>query len=137
MGWRIASALILMVVGFTAATQFIAHVFAYQAALGAPLLTIGETRIYVPWSVATWDARWAERFARPFAISRLISFASVAIAALVVASALVKSRALKPFGATAWGGFEDCEAAGLFAAQGTVLGKFAGEILCFDGPEHQ
>ncbi|MBL8548256.1 MAG: type IV secretory system conjugative DNA transfer family protein [Hyphomonadaceae bacterium] len=137
MGWRIASALILMIVGFTAATQFIAHVFAYQAALGTPILTIGETRIYAPWSVAAWDARWAERYTRPFAISRLITFGSVAVAALVAASALVKSHVLKPFGAAAWGGFDDCEAAGLFAAQGTVLGKFAGEILCFDGPEHQ
>lgn len=137
MSWRIASALILMVVGFTAATQFLAGVFANQNALGAPLLTLGDTPFYAPWSALTWDGQWAEHYPRPFAVSRLILFVTMLGGAAIIATQFIKARAVKPFGAAAWGGFSDCEAAGLFARQGTVLGKFAGEILCFNGPEHQ
>ncbi|KAF0180758.1 MAG: type IV secretion system protein VirD4 [Caulobacteraceae bacterium] len=137
MRWRLAIALVIVTAGAVTATQFLAGIFNYQSALGAPLLSFGTARLYPPWAALAWDARWAEQFPRPFAVSRLILFAAGLAAASVVASLFAKRGVLRAFGASAWGDFADCEAAGLFADKGTVLGKFDGEILCFDGPEHQ
>lgn len=55
----------------------------------------------------------------------------------VVAIARSSRNKLPSLGAEAWAKFADAEAAGLFAARGAVLGKLDGEMLVFDGPEHQ
>ncbi len=44
---------------------------------------------------------------------------------------------MKPFAEGASSDFDAAAANGLFAKSGAVLGKLDGEILCFDGPEHQ
>jgi type IV secretion system protein VirD4 len=119
------------------ASNFIASVFDDQPALGAPLLSVGAVRFYAPWSVLLWRTRSARRFPRPFSVADAIlalgGLASVASASLL----LNRKRAVRAFGTAAWAGFEDAREAGLFAQQGCVLGKLDGEILCFDGPEHQ
>lgn len=119
------------------ATAFIGEVFGGQAALGPRLATFGETAIYPPWAIFEWTPRFADDFPKPFAIARLIVFAGFVAAACVFALVLKGKTKLKPFGQDAWGKFEDAEDAGLLASTGTVLGKLDGEILCFDGPEHQ
>jgi type IV secretion system protein VirD4 len=124
------------------ATAFIGDVFGGQAALGPRLATFGETAIYPPWVIFDWTAKFANDFPKPFAIARLIVFVGFVAAACAFALALKGKAKLKPFGRDAWGTFKDAEAAGLFASTGTVLGKLGsgehgGELLCFDGPEHQ
>lgn len=137
MGWRLGLALLAALAGASAATQFLAGVFGGHAALGAPLVTLGKLQLYAPWRCLDWDGEWAARFPRAFAVSRLILFASTLVSLGLVARAVARRGAIKAFGAAAWGSAADCAAAGLFAAQGAVLGKVGGEILCFDGPEHQ
>ncbi len=132
------------IVGFTIfaaslwlATQTIAAVFGSQAGLGPALFRVGGVAIYWPWQVLAWDHRWGGHYPRPFAIARLVELAGLA-AAIFGASLAVQAKArVKPFGVSAWARFNDVEASGLFAESGAVLGKFEGEILCFDGPEHQ
>lgn len=119
------------------ATQFIAAVFDYQAALGSPLAQIGETPLYAPWSVFVWSRDWADGFPKPFAIAHLILVGWFAGVVIVAAAAFRGQLRLKPFGQGEWGTFKDAEEAGLFAKGGTALGKLDGEILCYDGPEHQ
>ena len=132
-----SSALGLVLFSAWGATAFIGEVFGGQAALGPRLATFVEIAIYPPWAIFEWTPRFAEDFPRPFAIARLIVLLGLVAAACVFALALRSKAKLKPFGQDAWGSFKDAEAAGLFAPTGTVLGKFDGEVLCFDGPEHQ
>ena len=119
------------------ATQFVAHAFAYQNALGAPLFGAGETSIYAPWVIFSWTERWADDYPKAFAIARLIVLIGFVAGFAVATLAVSKRLKLAAFGKEAWAKFADVQAAGLFASQGAILGKLDGEILAFDGPEHQ
>jgi type IV secretion system protein VirD4 len=133
----LAFALLVAVLGASAATQFIAATFDNQPILGVPLLNIGDTALYPPWSVFGWTERWSGEFPRPFAFARLMVFAGFVAGVAIAVLGLRKPTKLPAFGMQAWAKFADLEAAGLFASQGAVLGKFAGELIAFDGPEHQ
>ncbi|GAM96905.1 coupling protein VirD4 [alpha proteobacterium U9-1i] len=119
------------------ASSFIADVFDHQPALGDPVIAIGGVRLYAPWQIFLWQARWSEAYPGPFAIGELIMFAGLIIACTVMALIMRRGHEMKPFAPGAWGDFEEAKACGLFAPLGAVLGKLDGEILCFDGPEHQ
>ncbi len=132
----VASALILLA-GASTATAYLANGFDHHGALGARFALSESITLYPPWSALSWSNRFAEQFPRPFAISNLILIATFLIALIPMRFA-IKNRAFhKPFGLAAWGKFEDAEEAGLFGQQGTVLGKLDGEILCYEGLEHQ
>ncbi len=133
----IAISFCVVLIACMSATQFIAATFSYQQALGAPLFTSGGTHLYAPWSIFDWTERWADRFPKPFAVARLIVLAGFVLSFAAAALALQRRMQLTAFGKHAWAKFADVEAAGLFAAEGTVLGKLDGEIIAFDGPEHQ
>ena len=133
----VAVAILGALLSLVAATQFIAGVFDGQAALGAPLLVLGEARIYPPWALIEWSSAWAHVYARPFATAHAILAAGITISLLFAAIAQRGRLPLPAFGRKSWGSFEDARLAGLLSAGGTVLGKLDGEILCFDGPEHQ
>lgn len=133
----IAISFSIVLVACAGATQFIAATFDQQPALGPPFLTLGETHLYAPWLIFDWTERWADQFPKPFAVARLIVFAGFTLALVIGALALQRRMKLGAFGTHAWAAFADVEAAGLFASQGAVLGKLDGEIIAFDGPEHQ
>jgi type IV secretion system protein VirD4 len=132
----IIGASLVALVGLWGATQFIAAAFGGQPALGQPLFSVG-TPYYAPWAVLEWSARWGEAYPKPFAIARLIVLAGFVLAFIGAALVIRRRLTLPQFGRHAWAKFPDVEAAGLFAPHGTVLGKFDGEIMAFDGPEHQ
>lgn len=119
------------------ASSFIADVFGHQPALGSPALSIGSARLYPPWRVFEWTARWSEAFPRPFAAAHLIALSGFVFACVIAALIMRRDHAMKPFADGAWGRFDDASASKLFASAGAVLGKLDGEVLCFDGPEHQ
>jgi type IV secretion system protein VirD4 len=118
-------------------SSFVADVFDHQPALGDPLVSAGDMRIYAPWKAIEWSARWADVYPRPFAIAQLILLAGFVSASIAVAAILRRGQEMKPFAKGAWGGFDDAAACGLFASSGAVPGKLDGEVLCFDGSEHQ
>jgi len=118
-------------------TSFIADVFDHQAVLGPPAISIGDAHLYPPWRVFEWSARWGDAFPRAFAVAQFIALIGVCAGALVAALILRRTHGMKPFADGAWSDFGDAQNCGLFASSGTVLGKLDGEILCFEGPEHQ
>jgi type IV secretion system protein VirD4 len=122
--------------GSVGATQTLAHIFRYQPALG-DALSVHGVRLYWPWAWLEWERTWGSDYPRPFAFASLIGGAGLALALLAPALVLRRARALRPFGKDAWASFADIAAAGLFASQGAILGKLDGEIIAFDGPEHQ
>jgi type IV secretion system protein VirD4 len=132
----LASSFFVTLGSLCAATQWLASVFDHQAALG-PAIVVGEYRLYPPWSVLTWSARWGETYPRPFLIAQLIVLGSFVGAIVIVAIAFKRARNIPAFGEGQWGGFAEAMSLGLFARSGVVLGKLDDEILCFDGPEHQ
>jgi len=119
------------------ASSFIAAVFEHQPALGRTVVLLGDIGLYPPWRVLQWSARWSDDFPRPFAVAHLIVLSGFVLACIAAATIMRRSHRMKPFAEGAWSGFEDALACGLFARSGAVLGKLDGEILCFDGPEHQ
>ncbi len=123
--------------GLWTATQWLASVFGAQAALGPLVLSVGGAPIYPPWAMFDWSARWSEAYPKPFAAAHLIVLAGFVAGFLVIAIAARRTFDIKPFGKDAWASFDDLERANLFASQGSVLGKFDGELIAFDGPEHQ
>jgi type IV secretion system protein VirD4 len=50
----VIAGLVLLLVVNAAATQFIAHRFAYQAALGIPVYSFGDASVYQPFAWAPW-----------------------------------------------------------------------------------
>lgn len=120
-----------------AATHFLSIVFNQQPALGEPLIGEGARAIYPPWAVLSWSLQWSDIYPKPFAAAHLIILFGLLIAVAIAAIAARRGLEVKPFGKDAWASFKDLKAANLFAKSGSVLGKFDGEIVAFDGPEHQ
>lgn len=132
-----ATSSLLLLAGLALATGFIADVFEGHPALGGPVLKLGGAPVYSPFAVIAWSEVHGPDFPKPFAVARLIVLAGF-VAAVLAFALLIRTRTKpQPFGVDAWGRFEDAKDAGLFAMRGTPLGKLDGEILCFDGPEHQ
>lgn len=125
---RALGAAAIGVAAMSASTQYLAHVFAYQDALGA-----NAWGLYPPWRGLAWSLRWGDLYPWPFFVAQIIFICGL-IAALALVFGLKPSA--KPFGLRAWADFADVEAAGLFAKRGIVIGRFQGELLCYDGPEH-
>lgn len=119
------------------ATQLMASAFGNQPALGQPLARWLDAVIYSPWAVFDWSARWGDAYPKPFAAAHFIILAGFVTGVLIVAIGARRKFQVKPSGQGAWASFNDIKAANLFAPSGSVLGKFEGEIVAFDGPEHQ
>lgn len=119
-----------------AATQWLAHIFSYQSALGGSI-SFGAAHLYWPWSWVQWDRDWAALYPRPFAASRLMLIGGFVFATACAAAASARSIPIRPFGKRAWGSLKDARSLGLLASTGMVLGKLRGRILAYDGPEHQ
>lgn len=121
---------LLAISGPWIATHFVADIFGHQQALGAPLMSFGDARLYPPFAIFEWNERFAAHYPRPFAVAGLILCAGFA----AVGAALwlfVKLTSLKrAFGAKAWAARADVSAAGLLAKHGLVLGRFGRDILC-------
>ncbi len=136
-GVAAAASLLILVLTFSAATQFIGHVFGHHRALGHRLALSETFALYPPWAVLGWSSAHAADFPRPFKLAHAMIFTGSLAALAPVASAVRPRKTQKPFGAAAWGTMKDAREAGLFASSGTVLGRLGGEILCHDGPGHQ
>ncbi|MBI1252971.1 MAG: TraM recognition domain-containing protein [Hyphomonas sp.] len=129
--------IVILMIGMSAATQFLAGVFDHHPALGSRLTLSDNVILYPPWAVLGWTSSFAEDFPHPFELAHAILFAGLMAALLPAALLMRRGNKTKPFGAAAWGTFADAKEAGLLAPSGTVLGKLDGEILCHDGPGHQ
>jgi type IV secretion system protein VirD4 len=132
-----SAAIAAVICGLHFATQYIADVFDNQPALGPPLVQLGDIRLYGFWAIIEWSTRWGDEYPRPFAVAQLTIFSGLLGGVLIFAAGARRRFRIKPFGEGAWASFSDLKAADLFAPSGSVLGKFDGEIVAFDGPEHQ
>lgn len=128
---------LLALAGPWCATQFVAHVFDQQPALGRPIAVVADTAVYPPTAIFDWNKRWRETYPRPFAVAGLILLAGAVATGAAFLLFVRSQRTRRRFGDHGWARFTDVAAAGLFATRGTVLGRFERELLVFDGEGHQ
>ena len=122
-------------VGLTVATQWTALQL-HGVPLG-PHVTIFGKRVYVPWSLLTWYRQLVD--AAPTVFQRALGIVVIhALFAAVLVIALRSRRpAVRPMGTDHWANLRDFRRAGLLKCRGTVVGRFRGHLLTYDGPEHQ
>ena len=123
-----------------AATEWTAWRLAFQPELGRPWFAPFGWLLYAPpaffWWWFAYDAYAPEIFVEGAYIA-----ASGAIAAIVVAVTMSVWRAreaktVTTYGSACWAESREIRHAGLFHAEGVVLGRWRGAYLRHDGPEH-
>ena len=151
-----ASAIALNAVAFAVATQYAASSLGYQKQLGAPAATIGDLRLYAPWSWLSWASDFGPYAPAIFHVVKLIGW-SVLLATCVPLLIALFSRKKAPstsHGSATWGGMKVLKRAGLLSGRGIVLcqtndARFTpgdrpgvwrmdrpGQLITHDGPEH-
>jgi type IV secretion system protein VirD4 len=113
--------------GLQAATQFFAHAFKYQAALGPHI-----SQIYPPWGIIRWAGKWYGQYPDAFmhAGSIGIAGAGVGMIGLVVArTVLANSSKTSEYlhGSARWANISDIRAAGLIPGARTFLQAITGK----------
>ncbi len=123
-----------------AATEWTAYQLAFQPQLGAPWFTLFGWSFYQPQEFFWWwfgyDAYAHEIFVQGGYIA-----AAGGVAALAVAVALSVRRArethrVTTYGSARWANESEIRAVGLLGDKGVVLGRWQGQYLLHDGPEH-
>jgi type IV secretion system protein VirD4 len=132
--------ILIIVAAMAAATQFVAISFGFDPALGKPWFDIGETAVYYPWRLFEWwfayEAYAPDVFMRGGAIA---ASGGMIGAAAAIAGSLWRARQnrnVTTYGSARWAKRRDIEAAGLFRNDGVFLGRWRGNYLRHDGPEH-
>lgn len=139
--WGQIIAVSTTVLGFVwIATEWTAYRLAFQPQLGAPWFTLFSWNVYQPQDFFWWwfgyDAYAHEIFVQGGYIA-----AAGGIAALAVAVALSVRRArethrVTTYGSARWANETEIRGVGLLGDKGVVLGRWQGQYLLHDGPEH-
>lgn len=122
------------------ATQMTAQSLGYQPALGSPWFMLGERPIYKPWRLFQWwyayEAYAPKVFERGGFV--VIGGAGLGIVAAIIGSILRSrhARNVTTYGSARWASCSDVRRGGLFARSGVFLGRWKGQYLRHDGPEH-
>ena len=145
-GLLIAFVLLGMVLAFAAATQYTAYQYAYDPALGEPLIGL----IYEPWAFISWSLQWGNTDPDLYQTAYLVAGSALVtvFAFYAIAVALTRRRTTANdslHGTARWASREDIQEAGLLPAKGKKAdGVFVGgyvenkmiQYLRHDGPEH-
>ncbi|MCR9196234.1 MAG: type IV secretory system conjugative DNA transfer family protein, partial [Hyphomonas sp.] len=122
------------------ATQWVAHELGYQAALGRPWFVMDGHPVYRPWRLFQWwyayEAYAPDVFAKGGAIAA--SGGLLGILAAVIGSVWRSrwERRVTTYGSARWAERRDLVRAKLLGGDGVFLGKWKGDYLRHDGPEH-
>lgn len=135
-------ALLALLAGCWTATQYFAHLYHYQPALGKH-----AGYVYVPWAIFSWVSKWFTQYERDFmeAASAGVLVAGVGLLALVVYQMIARNSAKANeflHGSARWADKADIEAAGLLGNdEGVYVGAWVDKkgtqhYLRHNGPEH-
>ncbi|MBV9509344.1 MAG: type IV secretory system conjugative DNA transfer family protein [Caulobacteraceae bacterium] len=133
--------LLALLTGLWTATQSLAGGFHYPREFGRGLADLGRIRVYPPWAVIGWYARYAKAYPRAFDEASLWGMATAMIPMGAAVAVARRFRRRPPgFGAGAWARLEDVRRAKLIDPaghiRGRVLGRFGGRYLTYGGVEH-
>ncbi len=139
--WGQLIAVFAVVLGFVwAATEWTAWALAFQPELGRPWFEALGWPVYYPPLFFWWWFCFDAYAHRVFVEGGYIA-ASGGIAGFLIAVAMSLWRAREAkrtitYGSARWATRQEIGEAGLLSPDGVVLGKFKGEYLRHDGPEH-
>ncbi len=122
------------------ATEWTAWRLAYQPELGAPWFRLGHFPVYAPPAFFWWWYAF-DAYAREIFYEGAVIAASGGLIAIPVAIAMSvwrarEAREVTTYGSARWATAREVEAAGLVGCDGVVLGRYHGDYLRHDGPEH-
>ena len=131
----------LVVLGFVwAATEWTAYQLAFQPQLGEPWFVVLGWPMYQPPAFFWWWFAY-DAYARDTFVQGAYVAASGGVAAFGVAVAMSIWRAREAkraitYGSARWAETSDVRRANLLGSEGVVLGRWRGQYLLHDGPEH-
>ncbi|MFG1266051.1 conjugal transfer protein TraG [Xanthobacter aminoxidans] len=122
------------------ATQFVAWRLGFQDQLGPPWFPLGQWPVYPPPAFFWWwyfyDAYAPAIFTEGAFIAASGGFLSIAAAIGLSVWRAREARRVETYGSARWAEPEEIRAAGLLGPDGVVLGRYGGDYLRHDGPEH-
>jgi type IV secretion system protein VirD4 len=124
---------------FTAVTQYTAWQFNYHGTLGAPAAIMGTAKIYWPWDILIWIARFFRPDSSPDVLSVIktaqVALACGAISAIIFPMAYVfrRTRKLKDqrndlHGSAHWASADEIQDAGILPTPKNVGGVMLGAV---------
>lgn len=124
-----------LLLGLSAATQVVARQLVGRE-LG-PHVNVAGVAVYPPWSLLEWHQAWASEHPRAFRYARAIVAAHGTGAVVLVGILKGRQPTVRPIGTRQWANLRAIKDAGLLSGRGVVVGRYAGRLLTYDGPEHQ
>lgn len=124
-----------LIVGLTVATQWTATQLR-DVPIGSHVTVFGR-KVYAPWSLVTWYKSLAEAAPGIFRRATAILILHALVGTVLVFALRSHRPPIRPMGTEQWGTLRDMKRAGLLNTGGTVVGRFRGNLLTYDGPEHQ
>lgn len=137
---QIALVVGVALVGLVFATQWTASTLGYQASLGAPWFVAFATPIYPPWRLFEW---WY--FFNPYAPDVFLRGGTIAAcgglasASTAIGASVWRARQsplVTTYGSARWATRSEIAEADLLKSAGVFLGRYDGQYLRHDGPEH-
>jgi type IV secretion system protein VirD4 len=130
----------IVLVFLWAGTQWVAFRLGFQPQLGEPWFDIWGLPFYLPPALLWWwyfyDAYAPEIFFEGGLIAASGGLIAACIAMLLSIYRAREADNAETFGSARWAKPKDIRAAGLLDPDGVVLGRYDGEYLRHDGPEH-
>ena len=137
---QFATALLLVLISLWAATQWVAWMLGFQAALGASWVDLFGWPLYAPWKLFAWwlafDAQAPDVFARAGVVAALGGMLSGAVALGGAAWRASQTKQITTYGSARWADNRDVAASGLLGRSGVILGRYDNRYLRHDGPAH-
>ena len=131
------------ILGMWFSSQWVASSFRYRVAiLGEPLLSLGDLRIYKPWSLLPWMVQWSGLYPAAFKIQVVPCLTGIGLGTFLAIWASVWVRinknGLTTHGSARWASKKEIQTSGLLARDGVLLGLTydKSRYLRHDGPEH-
>lgn len=130
----------IVIAGVWAATQWTAAALAYQVRLGLPWFDAFGMPVYHPWRLFEWWYFFGAYVPRTFDIGGAIAAGSGLVATVVAMAMSVwrsrQSTHVTTYGSARWAVAADIRKSGLAQDAGVFLGRYDGQYLRHDGPEH-
>ena len=137
---QLAAVFAIILIGAWAATEWTAWRLAFQPQLGHPWLTVAGWPLYPPpaffWWWFAFDAYAPRIFLEGAAIAVTGGLLAIVVAMGMSIWRARESGSVTTYGSARWAKTREVQKAGLFGADGVMLGKLRGAYLRHDGPEH-
>ena len=122
------------------ATQWTAWKLGYQAQLGPAWAEVAGVPLYPPPAFFVWwywyDAYAPDIFTQGAMIAASGGFLSITVAIAMSVWRAREAKRVTTYGSARWAEHREVKAAGLLGDGGVMLGRWGGEYLRHDGPEH-